>query len=511
MRHPSFDLHRPGRRALEVGTGSVAWIVLTAPLWAAFLAPDKLAYFLLLFNSYWLYKSATTAVCAVIGYNRLQAAQTKNWLGMCQQVGNWDHINHLVLIPTYGEPTEVLETTLNYLALQDYPKENMWVVLAFEGRDPEARSRSAALLGRFQGRFAGIWATFHHDRPGEIRGKSSNLAFAGRWAKERLVDELGVNLDSVLVTVCDADSRLHARYLAALTHGFLTDTNPHSRIFQPALMFYANLWRIPSVVRIMAGLHSVWQLSRLVTSYKLVTQSTYSLSLATCDRVGYWDPDVIPEDSRMFFKVLFALGEKVRVRPIFLPVYADAAEGPTWWRTIMNHYRQMRRWAWGVSDVPYLLWRLVRQTEIPLWPRLSRVALYTEEHISWPSHWFLLTLGAHAPALLAPAFTLTPLGQSLSTLAQVALTLCLPCLMVIVFIDHCLRPPRPEPAPWWSDALSVASWGMLPVAGLFLTAIPALDAHTRLLFGQYLQYQVTEKIASEPSLLADWSGGAEAA
>src|SRR6185369_8183140 len=130
----------------------------------------------------------------------------------------------------------VLDSSLSCLAQQDYPTENIWLVLAFEARDPDARARAAILLRRYEGSFAGIWATFHHDRPGEVRGKSSNLAYAGRWAKERLVDELGVNLDDVLVTVCDADSRLHARYLSALTHEFLTDPDSSRRIFQPALM-----------------------------------------------------------------------------------------------------------------------------------------------------------------------------------------------------------------------------------------------------------------------------------
>jgi hypothetical protein len=49
------------------------------------------------------------------------------------------------------------------------------------------------------------------------------------------------------------------------------------------------------------------------------------------------------------------------------------------------------------------------------------------------------------------------------------------------------------------------------VTGLLLTALPALDAHTRLLLGQYLQYQVTEKVPGEAALVPDWSGSAEAA
>ena len=39
----------------------------------------------------------------------------------------------------------------------------------------------------------------------------------------------------------------------------------------------------------------------------------------------------------------------------------------------------------------------------------------------------------------------------------------------------------------------LASWAWLPLVGFVLVALPAVDAHTRLLFGRYLQYQVTEK------------------
>jgi len=39
-----------------------------------------------------------------------------------------------------------------------------------------------------------------------------------------------------------------------------------------------------------------------------------------------------------------------------------------------------------------------------------------------------------------------------------------------------------------------ASFSLLPVVGLLLCAIPALDAHTRLLFGRRLEYRVTEKV-----------------
>ena len=481
-------------RALEIVPGAVTWTLLTLPLWGALLFPDKLAYFLLVFNVYWLYKSASMAVCAVAGYRRLQRDQKYDWLAEAQSRPGWREVHHLVLIPTYGEVPSILRASLELLASQDFPKENISVVLAFEERDPEAHRRATSLLAEFRSRFANIWATFHPDDPSEVRGKSSNLAYAGRRAREFVVDDLGYDIRNVLVTVCDADSHLHAKYLSALTAKYLADPLSRLRIYQPALLFYANIWRLPASLRPLDGLYSVWEVARMVTRHRLINQSTYSLALETCAAVGYWDTDVIPEDSRMFFKMFFSFGQDVRVMPIFLPVYADAAEGAGFWQTVVSHYRQTRRWAWGVSDIPYVLRRMVRCPNIPLHLRLSRVFFYAEDHIAWPVHWFLITLGAHAMGNLAPVFSATVLGQTLASLASWILTACIPCLCTAAWVDYRLRPEQEFPEPWWSTVLASGSWFLLPVLGLIGSALPALDAHTRLLVGRPLHYQVTAKM-----------------
>lgn len=501
----------PSQRALEVLIGTLTWVLLTAPIWGAAFAPTQLVVFLLVFNVYWLYKSASMSISALVGFRRLREGQRLDWTAACRGMPGWQRIQHLVVIPTYREPSEILEVMLEHLAAQEFPRGNIWVVLAFEERDVGARDRARRLFEQFEGQFAGLWATYHPDREGEVRGKSSNLAYASRQAKRRLVDELGYNVDDVVVTVCDADSRLHHRYLSALSFHFLAEQDRLYRIWQPALIFYANIWRIPAVARISAGLYSVWQLSRLVARYKLVTQSTYSLALATCERLGYWDVDVIPEDSRMFFKLFFTLGHEaeVRVEPIFLPVLADAAEGAGFWKTLANHYRQTRRWAWGASDIPYVVRRALSARAVPSGSRLRRVAYYVEEHIAWPTHWFLLTIGANAIALLSPAYTHTPATTAMIAASSWILMACTPCLAVVALIDRRLRPRRPRPAHWREEVADLLVWLLIPIVGLVLTALPAVDAHTRLLLGRYLHYQVTEKLPAERRYgRAGWSDGA---
>jgi hypothetical protein len=45
-----------------------------------------------------------------------------------------------------------------------------------------------------------------------------------------------------------------------------------------------------------------------------------------------------------------------------------------------------------------------------------------------------------------------------------------------------------------------------------LTTLPAVDAHTRLLLGKYLHYQVTEKLPAERGFTApSWTDGASSA
>jgi hypothetical protein len=342
--------------------------------------------------------------------------------------------------------------------------------------------------------FDNFLVTYHPDLPGEVKGKSSNLAWASRRVEQELIASGRLDPSQLIVTICDADSRLHRQYLAALAQNILSHPDGNFHIFQPAILFYANHWRLIAPLRALNSIYSLWELARMVPAHRLVTQSTYSLSWSAAREVDFWDVDVIPEDSHMFFKVLFHFGRRVQVRPIFLPVYADAAEGTTLERTLVNQYQQILRWAWGVSDIPYVVTGAMRARHIPWYTRLGRVVWYVEEHLMWPAHWFLLSLGGVVPALLNPSYAHSALGVWQAGLASAILGMCLPCLLIVILIDWRLRPQHPQGEDPIDVLIGWAAFALLPVIGLLLCALPALDAHTRLLFGRYLEYRVTEKV-----------------
>ncbi|MBV9324633.1 MAG: glycosyltransferase family 2 protein [Chloroflexi bacterium] len=482
------------RRVLEILPTAAVWLIITAPVWAAILAPEALGFGLIVFSIYWLWKSLGFASGVVIGFWRLHHAQKHDWLADAASLPGYDSLHHLVILPTYGESEDIVADALHYLTLQDVPLDRVSVVLAFEERDPQSPARAQRLSARFGPLFHNLLITFHPDQDGEVRGKSANLTWAARRVQAQLIDTGILDPEHLIVTVCDADSRLHHRYLGALGCEVLSKPDGFLHIFQPAILFYANHWRLIAPLRALNSIYSLWELARMVPTHRLVTQSTYSLSWMAVASVGYWDVDVIPEDSHMCFKVLFHFGQRVKVRPIFLPVYADAAEGATLRRTLENQYQQILRWAWGVSDIPYVTFGALRARDMPWHRRAMRVVWYVEEHLMWPSHWFLLTLGGLVPRLINPAYAHSQIGLWQSSLVSAILGLCLPCLILVILIDWRLRPQHPD----GEDAIDVligwASFALLPVVGLVLCALPALDAHTRLLFGRRLEYHVTEKV-----------------
>jgi hypothetical protein len=484
-------LHPIARRVLATVPPALAWLVLTSPVWAAIVAPGILGGFLVVFAGYWLWRSLEFSLGLVIGLWRLRSARRRDWLGAgCDLVG-FQRLRHLVIVPTYRESEEVLAETLACLARQTLSAKRVVVVLAFEERDLLAPARAAQLTDRFAETFGDWLVTVHPDLPGEVKGKSSNLAWAARRVEDELIASGRLDPRNLLVTVCDADSRLDPQYLAALGHEVLS--HPHGRlhVYQPAILFYSNQHRLPPVLRAVSSVFSLYSLARLAASHRLVPQSTYSLTWWAARRVNFWDADIVPEDSHMFFKVWFHLGPRVRARAIYLPVHADAAEGFSVAGTAISTYQQIRRWAWGVSDVPYLVLRALRARHIPWHLRVARTGWYIEEHIVWPSHWFLLTLGGLVPPLLNPSYAATAQALWQSSAMSLLLTLCLPSLVLAIVADAFLK--RRSGFGLLQSMGDALGFVLLPLSGLALVALPALDAHTRLLFGRSLAYQVTEK------------------
>ncbi len=481
-------------RSLEIAIGLTTWFIITMPVWLSFWHPAVVAYFVLAFDVYWLYKSFVLGFNAVKSYLKVSAHIRVDWKKEAQGLSDYDKTYHMVVIPEYNEPYSVLRDTISNLTKQDFPKERLIVVLATEKRDINAQGISLNLKKEFGSEFGRFYVTVHPDAIGEVKGKSSNMAYAAREITKKM-EEAKIDINFVTITSCDADALLHPKYFSYLTLVFLRDENRKYHFYQSAIMFYSNIWKIPLPGRVLNTLGSIWSLAQLVLEKRLINFSTYSLSLAMAKDVNFWGRAVIPEDYHMFFKAYFKYGDKVATKPIFLPTLADAAESTSFKKTIINQYEQVKRWAWGVSDDPWLIKNFILHKEIPLWDRLHKMFyVLVDNHIIWPTNWFVLTLGSNIPPLLNPVFARTTLGHSLPLLSSIILTICAVFLIAVVVVDMRLRPPKPTAYRGWRVAILYLQWLSLPIVGFFLSSLPGLDAHTRLLLGKRLEYRVTEKI-----------------
>ncbi|HBL51699.1 MAG: hypothetical protein A3D24_02625 [Candidatus Blackburnbacteria bacterium RIFCSPHIGHO2_02_FULL_39_13] len=485
---------RQVQRLLEILPGFFSWNVILFPYWGILLFPMVVAYFVLLFDVYWFFQSATVAISASISHLRIEAAKNFDWAKEIKEFPDYKKVNHIIIIPTYKEPIHILERTLNSIATQDLSLKQIHLVLAFEKKEPEEdrNEKLKSLSKQFKRKFGSFIATVHELVPGEVVGKAANERFAALEMKRLLI---GKKIDPkyAIVTSCDADHSFFPKHFSCLTYKFLDDPDRYKKFWQPAILFYQNIWKLPAITRVLNVMSSIWNLSQLPRKDRLINQQNYSLSFLLLDEVDYWDAEVIPEDYHIFFKSFYKTGGKIEVEALYLPIFADAPEGKNVWQTMKSQYFQYQRWAWGVSDDPYVIKNYFLSSGISFWSKTARLVSLFREHFLWPVNWFIITLGISVPVLLNPAFGRTVIGYSLPGLSSIILTASIGFLVVMLFIESKHKPPAPEGYPRWRSFLLPLEFLLLPIAGLFFGALPGLDAHTRLMLGKYLEYRVTEK------------------
>ena len=541
-------------RVLEMVPGIISWAILIGPVWLSFSYPWLVAYFVLSFDFYWLCRAVWFAGAVIVAYRRVRDVLRVDWrerlggladrparrqalsarladlggrtprgvlgfsaIGASGRGGDErrlirseleqldaverlddelpgpDEYTHLALIPTYTESLEKLRETIRALARSDWPRERRICAIITRETDTGGIANVQALREEFGDAFADFIHILDPLEPGIVVGKSSAMAWGGRFLYRLLVRERGMDPTRILVTDLDADYRVHPQYFAYLTWAHLTDPNRETQLYQPIPYFHNNIWEAPLLLRLFAAVLTQLQMWRSVLPEKLQSFGSYSTTLNMVHEVGYWATDAIPEDSRFYWKSYFTYGDRFRAVPLFIPIYGDAVRARTYWRSLASQYVQARRWAWGVTDIPYVVSNAIRHAEIPLWSRVWRVANLFGEHINWAIAPFVIMFGATVPLLINPAFGETTLGQNLPLYASSMLSLALVSLFVLVFVEYRIVPPRPSDWGPMVRIMSYVQWLGLPFVGIFFSTLPALDAQTRLLTGRYLEYRVTEK------------------
>ncbi len=490
----SFIQTRFFQRLLEIIVPISSWFLITLPLWLSPFHPAIVAYFIIAFDLYFFSKSLSTTYYSVVSYNEIIFHNKINYEKKLISLKNFNVLKHFIIIPNYKEPIYKLKDTIKALINNDYPdKDSIYLVLAFEKRELESTQKNQIIINQYQRYFKKIISCYHPLKKNEEQGKASNQTYAAKIV-DRFVINNNLDRKNIVITICDADSKLPKNYFSYLSFEYLKDKNRLFHFYWAPVLLYNNFWQLPFLIRIQATLSSLLRLSFLSQKENLIQVSTYSTNLWMLKKINFWDIDIIPEDWHVFFQAFFTFGDKVKTIPLFTIVNGDAVYSGGAIKTFVSRYEQEKRWAWGVTDVGYVLKRFFQAPNVDFWQKLKRIIFIAETHLFWPVSFFILTISASIPPLINPSFRRTVLGLLLPKLSALILTLSSVMLILYVYLDIKLRQKVNMKTNVSSLPLLIVQWYLLPIVSFFFSSLPALDAHTRILLGKKLKYRVTEKI-----------------
>jgi len=483
-------------RALETVPALLSVGTLVTFIGLSFFVPTVVAYFTIAFATYWLFKTIFLTIHLRHNFNRLRHHMELDWQERLKNV-HTEGVVHIVIFPFYREPYEVLKESMQALADSRFDKKQIAVVLAAEERaGSEARDTAMRLEEEFKHTFLDVITTIHPDAlPDEIPGKGANIAYAAREATRRIADMRSLPYDKVLVSAFDADTAVYPDYFSCLTWYFLTTEDALHASFQPVPLYNNNIWEAPTLSRVLGYSSTFWQMIQQERPERLSTFSSHAIPLSALVEAGYWQRNMVNEDSRIFFNLFMHYDGNYRVVPISYPVSMDANVGPTFFSTFSRLYKQHLRWMYGSAEnIPYLLFHFVKNPRIALSKKLHMLFVHIEGAWSLAVQPIFLFAVGWLPLLIGgAAFNDTVLSYNLPIVSSWFLTAAMFGLVFLAIYGMRLVPERPQERGRVAQARMLLQWVLVPLTMVFFSSIPGIEGQLRLATKRYLDFWVTPK------------------
>ena len=490
--------HESGfERLLEILPGSLTWLALTSPIWLSFTLPYAVAYLILIADVYWFLSALRIGVLILIGYKKMEYAKKQDWLKVLKNdfPPDFKRLYHLILIPTYKEAIYILEPTFNAIVASNYPKDKIFLAVGFEERDESEKIKQTInYLKKIEGKLGGVFTSIHpYGLTGEVAGQGSNK----NWMIKNVLKELKIRqikVEDIFVTTLDADFVIHPKFLAGALHKYLSQPlkERDKRSFTGVFLYHNNYWQTPTPMRLMASGTSFWQLAEMVGSDKYMNYSSMSISLKALLDIGCWIPDKVNDDNGFYWKAYFHCNGDYKVIPHFLPISGDAVQDTTLLKTFQNQYLQIKRWAYGVEHIPFIVKQYFTR-EIDFWDKTDKVLFKIWGDLKWGFLALFVTFGSLFIPLVNPQFKTSVLSVNLPIISSWILTAAFFGLFATIFVHEKTAPKRPQNWSVFTKVWSYIQWLLVPIILITISSLPALDAQTSLMFGKRLEFRVTTK------------------
>lgn len=484
-------------RSFEILPGLLSWTSLGLLVLLSFNRPFLVAIFIIAFDLYWIIRIAYFYSHLAAAFSIMKKVKKTDWYEKLKSDNlPWEEIYHLIILPFYKEKEEVIRPAVEALCESNYPvKQKMIVVLTSEERVPEAEKISHKIKNEHEGKFFRFLTTRHpKDIPGELAGKGSNTAWAGKKAKE-LIDQLGISYENIIVSSFDIDTVVPPDYFARLTYVYLTTKDRLHASYQPVPLYFNNIWEAPFLSKIAAFSTTFWSLLNQERPKRLKTFSSHSMPFKALVDVDFWMTSIVTEDNIIFYQCFLKYDGNYRVVPLYFPVYMDANVGKNFRQTAKNVYKQHQRWAWGVETIPYMLFGFLKNKAVPFRKKLTHSLDYIESFWSWATSSFIIAVFGWLPGVVGGTeFKKSVLALNVADITGGIGSFAMIFLFFSAFFSInlllLLKVGGYKKRQFASLALQ---WLLTPLVMIILVATPAIDAQTRLMLGKYMGFWVTPK------------------
>lgn len=481
-------------RFFEILPGFLSWATIVLAIVFSAIFPMQTAIFIIAFDLFWLLKTIYLSLHLKANWRRIRKNIDTDWSERLNKLTH-DHIYHMIMLPFYKEDEALIEKTLDTLLQCRYDSKKMIVVLGAEERaGREALEIAASMRKQYENSFGHFIVTVHPDGiEGELAGKGSNIAYAAEAARTQILDKYSIDYRNVLVSAFDIDTIVYEQYFSCLTYMFLKSDRPYKTSFQPVPVFNNNIFKAPAISRVVAYSATFWQMVQQERQERLATFSSHSIPFSTLHDIGYWQSNMVSEDSRIFWNCYMKYDGDYLVTPMSYPVSMDANLAPSIWHTVKNIYRQQRRWSYGVENFAYIMYNFCKNKRIRLREKIRIFLINFDGYWSLATNPILIFLLGWMPVLLGGRdFNTTILSFNLTYITRDIMIITMVNLVLSYMIAVSLMPAMPERV-GHKRFYHLIQWLLVPLTITIFGAVPALEAQSRLMLGRYMGFWVTPK------------------
>jgi len=522
-------------RFFEILPGFVSISVIVALFVFSVFAPFAAAIFILFFVMVMFVKAAAFAFRTIQGYLVFRKTTKINWAkrlddltdpvkslgqrfnkreyGMAQHRLNLRQVSrasgefpkpndiiHAVFVFIYKENFDIVGPTIDAVLASNYDPKKMILVLAYEARGGKnAKETVDQVLKNYKGKFSDI-LTYRHpaNLPDEVIGKGPNATYAGReFAK--YVKKQGISPEDVIVTTLDADNRVDPNFFPYLTYEWIVTPNRQRVSFQPICVFANNIWDVPAPMRVVATGNSFWNIISSMRPHLLRNFASHAQGLSALIGMDFWSKRTIVEDGHQYWRSYFYFDGDYSVIPLRIAIGQDAVLSDTYVKTLKAQFVQVRRWAYGASDIAYVAKNIFRKGRtVPFFRAFTRLWRLLDSHITQAVIAPMIAFGAWIPILVNPEASSILYIQNLQPTIGLIQTVAMFGLFTTMFTSFAMLPERPKRYKKGRGLLMALQWVLMPVTSILYVSSSAYYAQIRLLIGKYMEkFDTTEKFVKK--------------